>query len=97
MSLFQKKRIYWDMFFKERSRFPFQNYNVVKENVTIRTSSECRHNFDLKPKCITWNCSDHVNCPFVLEIVLTGKTIGKIEAEVKRGSYRIRKAQDHDY
>ena len=85
------------MFFKERNRFLFQNYNMVKENVTIRIPSERRHNFDLKPKCFTWSCSDHVNCPFVLEIVPSGKTIGKTEAEVKRGSYRIRKAQDHDY
>ena len=85
------------MFFKERNRFPFQNYNVVKENVTIRTPSERRHNFDLKPKCLTWSCSDHENCPFVLEIILSGKTIGKTEVEVKRGSYRIRKAQEHDY
>ena len=84
------------MFFKERNRFLFQNYNVVKENVTIRTPSECRHNFDLKPKCLTWSCSDHENCPFVLEIVLTSKTSGKTEAEVKMASYRIRKAQDHD-
>ena len=85
------------MFFKERNRFLFQNYNVVKENVMIRTPSECRHNFDLKPKYLTWSCSDHENCPFVLEIIPSGKTIGKTEAEVKRGSYRIRKAQDHDY
>ena len=85
------------MFFKERNRFLFQNYNVIKENVTIRTPSERRHNFDLKPKCFTWSCSDHVNCPFVLEIIPSGKTIGKTEAEVKRGSYWIRKAQDHDY
>ena len=85
------------MFFKERNRFLFQNYNVVKENVTIRTPSERRHNFDLKPKYLTWSCSDHENCPFVLEIILSGKTIGKTEAEVKRGSYWIRKAQEHDY
>ena len=32
----------------------------------------------------------------LLEIVLTSKTIGKTEAEVKRGSYWIRKAQEHD-
>ena len=85
------------MFFKERNRFLFQNYNMVKENVTIRTPSERRHNFDLKPKCLTWYFSDHENCPFVLEIIPSGKTIGKTEAEVKRGSYWIRKAQDHDY
>ena len=85
------------MLFKERSRFLFQNYNMVKENVTILTSSERRHNFDLKPKYLTWSCSDHENCPFVLEIIPSGKTICKTEAEVKRGSYRIRKAQDHDY
>ena len=85
------------MFFKERNRFLFQNYNVIKENVTIRTPSERRHNFDLKPKYLTWSCSDHENCPFVLEIIPSGKTIGKTEAEVKRGSYWIRKAQDHDY
>ena len=84
------------MFFKERNRFLFRNYNMVKENVTILTSSERRHNFDLKPKCLTWSCSDHVNCPFVLEIILSGKTIGKTEAEVKMVNYWIRKAQDHD-
>ena len=65
---------------------------MVKENVTIRTPSERRHNFDLKPKCLTWNCSDHENCQFVMEIIPSGKTIGKTEAEVKRGSYWIRKA-----
>ena len=85
------------MFFKERNRFLFRNYNMVKENVTILTSSERRHNFDLKPKCLTWSCSDHENFPIVPEIVSSGKTIGKTEAEVKRGSYWIRKAQDHDY
>ena len=85
------------MFFKERNRFLFQNYNMIKENVTIRTPSERRHSFDLKPKCLTWYFSDLENCPFVLEIILSGNTIGKTEAEVKRGSYRIRKAQDHDY
>ena len=85
------------MFFKERNRFLFQNYDMVKECVTIRTPSERRHNFDLKPKCLTWSCSDLENCPFVLEIILSGKTIGKTEVEVKRGSYWIRKAQDHDY
>ena len=85
------------MFFKERNRFLFQNYNMVKENVTIRTPSERRHNFDLKPKYLTWSCSDHVNCPFVLEIILSGKTSGKTEVEVKRGSYRIMKVQEHDY
>ena len=37
-----------------------------------------------------------MNCPFVLEIISSGKTIGKTEAEVKRGSYWIRKAQEHD-
>ena len=93
----QKKRIYWDMFFKERNRFLFWNYNMVKENVTILTPSERRHNFDLKPKCITRSFSDHENFPIVLEIILSGKTSGKTEVEVKRGSYRIRKAQDHDY
>ena len=85
------------MFFKERNRFLFRNYNVIKENVTIRTPSERRHNFDLKPKCLTWYFSDHENCPFVLDIIPSDKTIAKTEAEVKRGSYRIRKAQDHDY
>ena len=85
------------MFFKERNRFLFQNYNMVKENVMILTSSERCHNFDLKPKCLTWYFSDLENCSFVLEIILSGKTIGKTEAEVKRGSYWIRKAQDHDY
>ena len=84
------------MFFKERNRFLFQNYNVVKENVTIRTPSERRHNFDLKPKCLTWSCSDHENCPFMLEIILSGKTSGKTEVEVKMVNYWIRKAQDHD-
>ena len=85
------------MFFKERNRFLFQNYDVIKENVTIRTSSERRHNFDLKPKYFTWYFSDLENCPFVLEIIPSGKTSGKTEAEVKMANYRIRKAQDHDY
>ena len=85
------------MFFKERNRFLFQNYNVIKENVMIRTPSECRHNFDLKPKCLTWNCSDHENCSFMLDIIPSGKTIGKTEAEVKMVNYWIRKAQEHDH
>ena len=85
------------MFFKERSRFLFQNYNMVKENVTILTSSERRHNFDLKPKCLTWSCSDFENCPFVLEIIPSGKTVDKTEEELKKGSYWIRKAHDHDH
>ena len=95
--IFQKKRIYWDMFFKERTRFLFQNYDVVKESVMILTPSERRHNFDLNPKCLTWSCSDFENCPFVLEIVPSGKTVGKTVAELKKGSYWIRKAQDHDH
>ena len=37
----------WDMFFKERTRFLFQNYDVVKESVMMLTPSERRHNFDL--------------------------------------------------
>ena len=85
------------MFFKERNRFLFQNYNVVKENVTIRTPSERRHNFDLKPKYLTWYFSDLENCPFVLEIILSGKTSGKTEVEVKMANYWIRKAQEHDH
>ena len=85
------------MFFKERARFLFQNCSVVKESVTILTPSERRHNFDLKPKCLTWSCSDFENCPFVLEIVPSGKTVGKTVAELKKGSYWIRKAQDHDH
>ena len=85
------------MFFKERTRFLFQNYDVVKESVMILTPSERRHNFDLNPKCLTWSCSDFENCPFVLEIVLFGKTVGKTVAELKKGSYWIRRAQDHDH
>ena len=85
------------MFFKERTRFLFQNYDVVKKSVTILTPSEHRHNFDLKPKCLTWRCSDYENCPFVLEIVPSGSTVGKTVEELKKGSYYIRKAQDHDH
>ena len=85
------------MFFKERTRFLFQNYDVVKESVIILTLSERRHNFDLKPKCLTWSCSDFENCPFALEIVPFGKTAGKTEEELKKGSYWIRKAHDHDH
>ena len=84
-------------FFKERTRFLFQNYDVVKESVMILTPSERRHNFDLNPKCLTWSCSDFENCPFVLEIVPFGKTVDKTEAELKKGSYWIRKAQNHDH
>ena len=85
------------MFFKERTRFLFQNYDMVKEGVMILTPSECRHNFDLNPKCLTWSCSDFENCPFVLEIILSGKTVDKTEEELKKGSYWIRKAHDHDH
>ena len=33
----------------------------------------------------------------MLEIVPFGKTVGKREAELEKGSYWIRKAQDHDH
>ena len=85
------------MYFKERTRFLFQNYDVVKESFIILSPYERRHNFDLNPKCLTWSCSGFENCPFVLEIVPFGKTVGKREAELKKGSYWIRKAQDHDH
>ena len=75
-----------DMFFKERTRFLFQNYDVVKESVMILTPSECRHNFDLLPKCLTWRCSDFENCLFVLEIIPSGKTVDKTEKELKKGT-----------
>ena len=87
----------WDMLFKVYGNIRFRTYDLAVKFINILTPSECRHNFDLKPKYLTWSCSDHENCPVVLEIVPSGKTIGKTEAEVKRGSYWIRKAQDHDY
>ena len=93
----QNKRIYWDMFFKERTRFLFQNYDVVKKSVIRLTPSECRHNFDLNPKCLTWSCSDFESCPFVLDIVSVGKTVGKTEEELNKGSYWIRKAHNYDH
>ena len=33
----------------------------------------------------------------MLEIIPSGKTVGKTEAELKKGSYWIRKAQEHDH
>ena len=42
-------------------------------------------------------CGRFENCLFVLEIVPFGKTVGKTVAELKKGSYWIRKAQDHDH
>ena len=74
------------MFFKERTRLMSQNYDVVKRSVTIPIPSECRHNFNLKPKCLTWSCSDFENFPFVLEIIPFGKTVDKTEAELKKGT-----------
>ena len=93
----QKKRIYWDMFFRERTKFVFQNYEVVKECITRLKPSEYRYKADLKPKCLTWRCKDFTNCPFVLNIVPFGKTTEKTDEELKKGSYWIRKAQDHDH
>ena len=75
-----------DMFFKERTRFLFQNYDMVKESVMMLTPSERRHNFDLKLKCLTWSCSGFENCPFVLEVVPFGKTVDKTEEELKKGT-----------
>ena len=45
----QKKRIYWDMFFNERTRFLFQNYDVVKESTH---SNYCDMMFEIKDRKI---------------------------------------------
>ena len=87
----------WDMFFKVYSNIKFRTYDQVLEFIDILTLPTCRHNFDLKPKCLTWRCSDHENCPFVLEIIPSGSTVGKTVEELKKGSYYKRKAQDHDH
>ena len=87
----------WDMFFKVYRNIKFRTYDLVVDFIDILTPSTCRHNFDLKPKCLTWRCSDYENCPFVLEIIPFGSTVGKTTEELKNGYYWIRKAQDHDH
>ena len=87
----------WDMLFKVYGNIRFRTYDLAVKFINILTPSERRHNFDLKPKCLTWSCSDFENCPFVLEIVPFGKTVGKTEEELKKGSYWIRKAHNHDH
>ena len=87
----------WDMFFKVYRNIKFRTYDLVVDFIDILTPPTCRHNFDLKPKCLIWRCSDYENCPFVLEIVPFGSTVGKTTEELKKGSYYIRKAQDHDH
>ena len=83
----------WDMLFKVYGNIKFRTYDLAVKFINILAPSTCRHNFDLNPKCLTWSCSGFENCPFVLEIVPSGKTVGKTEAELKKGSYWIRKAQ----
>ena len=87
----------WDMFFKVYRNIKFRTYDLVVDFIDILTPPTCRHNFDLKPKCLIWRCSDYDNCPFVLEILPFGSTVGKTTEELKKGSYYIRKAQDHDH
>ena len=83
----------WDLLFKVYGNIKFRTYDLAVKLFNILAPSTCRHNFDLNPKCLTWSCSNFENCPFVLEIVPFGKTVGKTEAELKKGSYWIRKAQ----
>ena len=87
----------WDMFFKVYRNIKFRTYDLVVDFIDILTPPTCRHNFDLKPKCLIWRCSDYENCPFVLEIIPSGSTVGKTTDELKKGYYWIRKAQDHDH
>ena len=87
----------WDMLFKVYGNIKFRTYDLAVKLFNILAPSTCRHNFDLNPKCLTWSCSDFENCPFVLEIVPFGKTVGKTEEELKKGSYWIRKAHNHDH
>ena len=87
----------WDMLFKVYGNIKFRTYDLAVKFINILAPSTCRHNFDLNPKCLTWRCSDFENCPFVLNIVPSGKTVGKTEAELKKGSYWIRMAHDHDH
>ena len=93
----KSRRVTCNMLFEQHTKFAFQNYNVVKECIIRLSPVDCRHNFDLKPKCLTWRCSDFENCPFVLEIVPFVKRTGKTESELKNGRYCIRKAQNHDH
>ena len=67
----------WDMLFKVYGNIRFRTYDLAVKFINILTRSERRHNFDLKPKCLTWICIDLENCPFVLEVVPFGKSVGK--------------------
>ena len=94
---YKNERIYWDMFFREGTRFLFQNYDVVKECIARLKPSEHRYKADRKPKCLTWLCNDYENCPFVLKIESFGKPTEKTVEELKKCVYWIRKAQNHDH
>ena len=85
------------MLFIQHTKFVLQNYDVVKECIRRLAPADRRHNFDLKPTCLTWSCSDFENFPFVLEIVPFVKKTGKIESELKNGCYYLKKAQNHDH
>ena len=91
------KRIHWNMLFNQHTEFLFQDYDVAKECITRLTPADYRHKRDLKPKCLTWRCREHENCPFVLQIVPFCKKTGKTDEELKSGRYYIRKAQNHDH
>ena len=43
----------WDMFFKVYRNIKFRTYDLVVDFIDILTLPTCRHNFDLKPKCLT--------------------------------------------
>ena len=76
----------WDMLFKVYGNIRFRTYDLAVKFIHILIQSERRYNFDLDPKCLTWRCSDFENCPFVLNIVPFGKTVGKTVAELKKGT-----------
>ena len=77
----------WDMLFKVYGNIKSRTYDLAVKLFNILSPYERRHNFDLNPKCLTWSCGGFENCPFVLEIIPSGKTVGKTEAELKKGSY----------
>ena len=93
----KSRRITWDMLFIQHTEFVFQNYDVTKEYIRRLAPADCRHNFDLQPKCLTWRCSDFENCPFVLKIVSFVKKTVKAESELKNSCYYIRKVQNYDH
>ena len=67
----------WDLLFEVLCNIKFRTYDLTVNFINVLTPSTYRHDFDCKPKYLTWICIDLENCPFVLEVVPFGKSVGK--------------------